>query len=300
MSQSQPVAIITGASSGIGASLGRLLAKEGMAVVLAARRKDKLHALVGELTTAGGRALAVQCDVTVREDAEQLIQDALDTFGRLDVLVNNAGRGHMSSVEDTTDGIIESMFAVNVFPLWYTVRTALPVMRKQGSGHIITVASMAGKVGFPYNSAYVAAKHAAVGFTHALRQELAETGIHASVVCPAGVLTEWALATEGRSMKEFFAESVPAIKRIAEERGLSLPQLEGVMHPDVVAQKILGCIRYPVPEVYTHAGSREFVELATRDRESAEKLQLAVVLGEREVYGKLTTKTRRHQGESPG
>ena len=296
MDPSRSVAIITGASSGIGASLGRLLATEGMAVVLAARRKENLLSLAAEITAAGGAAHAVQCDLTVREDAEQLVQDAVDVFGRLDVLVNNAGRGHMSSVEDTTDEIIESMFAVNVFPLWYTVRAALPVMRRQGSGHIVTVASMAGKLGYPYNSAYVAAKHAAVGFTHALRQELAETGIHASVVCPAGVLTEWALVTEGHSMKEFFTESGPAIRRIAEQRGLSLPKIEGVVHPDVVAQKILECIRHPVAEVYTHSGSREFVELAARDREGAEKMLLAVVLGEREIYGKIATKTRRHQG----
>jgi short-subunit dehydrogenase len=301
MASSHPVALITGASSGIGASLARLLAREGMAVVLAARRKENLRSLAAEITAAGGTALPVQCDVTVREDAEQLVQDALDAYGRLDVLVNNAGRGHMSSVEDTTDEIIESMFAVNVFPLWYTARVALPVMRKQGSGHIITVASMAGKVGYPYNSAYVAAKHAAVGFTHALRQELAETGIHAGVVCPAGVLTEWALVTEGQSMKEFFAESGPAIKRIAEERGLSLPKVEGVVHPDVVAQKILECIRHPVPEVYTHSGSREFVELAGRDREGAEKLLLAVVLGEREVYERLRGgRTPQRHGDTEG
>ena len=289
------VAVITGASSGIGASLSRLLANEKVTVVMGARRKSNLESLAREIRAAGGVALPIQCDVTIREDAEQLVHDAVEAYGRIDLLINNAGRGHLSSVEDTTDAMIENMFAVNVYPLWYTVRAALPYMKEQGSGHLITVASMAGKIGYPYNSAYVAAKHAAVGFMHALRQELAETGIHASVVCPAGVLTEWAMVTEGGSMLPLFSESGPIIKRIATERGLSLPKIEGVIHPDVVAQKILDCIRHPVAEVYTHAGSKEFVELASRDREAAERQQLAVVLGEREVYGRLTAKTPRRQ-----
>jgi short-subunit dehydrogenase len=291
------VAVITGASSGIGASLSRLLAAEKVRVVIGARRKAALESLARDIRAAGGVALAIPCDVTMREDAEQLVHDAVEAYGRIDLLINNAGRGHLASVEDTTDAMIENMFAVNVFALWYTSRVALGYMKDQGSGHIITVASMAGKIGYPYNSAYVAAKHAAVGFTHALRQELAETGIHASVVCPAGVLTEWALVTEGMPMKEFFSGSGPAIQRIADERNLRLPQIEGVIHPEVVAQKVLECIRNPVAEVFTHRGSKEFVELATRDREASERQQLAVVLGEREAYEKITTKTQRHKEE---
>ncbi len=281
------VAVITGASSGIGASLSRLLAKEHAAVVIAARRKDQLESLARQITGEGGRALPIRCDVTVREDAEQLVQDAVQEFGRIDILINNAGRGHFAAVEDTADDVMEKMFAVNVFPLWYTTRPALPLMKKQRSGHIINIASMAGKVGYPYNSAYVAAKHACVGFTMALRQELLETGVHASVVCPAGVLTEWALATEGGSMLEFFSESGPAIKRIAAERKLRLPQIEGVLPPDEIARKILECIYKPVAEVYTHTGSKEFATLALQNREESEQMQVAVVLGEREVYERI-------------
>jgi uncharacterized protein len=289
------VALVTGASSGIGAALGRRLAAEGVSVVLAARRGALLEILAREITAAGGTARAIRSDLTVREDAEQLVHDTVEAFGRIDILVNNAWRGHLANVEDTTDAMIENMFAVNVFPLWYTCRPALPHMKRQGSGHIITVASMAGKVGFPYNSAYVAAKHAAVGFTHALRLELADTGIHASVVCPAGVMTEWALMTEGGSMLPLFSESGPIIRRIARERNLPVPDIEGVMAPEAVAEKIIECIRHPVPEVYTHAGSKEFALLAATDREAAERRQLAVVLGEREVYERITTKARRHE-----
>jgi short-subunit dehydrogenase len=178
------------------------------------------------------------------------------------------------------------MFRLNVFSLWYTVRPALAAMKQQGRGHIINMASMAGKLGYPFNSAYVAAKHACVGFTHALRMELVETGIHASVVCPAGVLTEWAQVTEGDAMLPFFSESGPLIKAIAKERGTSLVPIEGVMPAVRVAEKILDCILHPVPEVYTHKGAMEFVRLAATDREKAEAYQIPVVLGERMVYEK--------------
>ncbi len=278
------VAIITGASSGIGAALADILAREGATVVLAARRINKLHDLAGRIKAAGGKAVVHPCDVTVRAEAENLIRTTIEEQGRLDILVNNAGRGHFASVEDTTDDMIQSMFKLNVYALWYTVRPALKQMKQQGSGHIINIASMAGKLGYPYNSAYVAAKHACVGFTMALRQELLETGIHATVVCPAGVMTEWANVTEGGSMLPMFSQSGPIIKRIAEERDIALPRIEGVLPAEVVAEKIMHCIRNPVAELYTHTGSKEFVELAAHNREEAEEHMIPVVLGEREVY----------------
>lgn len=281
------VAIVTGASSGIGASLAKALAREGATVVLAARRKGKLDEVSAAIREAGGESMVMPCDVTRHEEAEALIHRAVEELGRLDILVNNAGSGHFSDVEDTTDEMIHHMFAVNVFSLWYTVRPALPYMRDQGSGHIINIASMAGKIGFPYNSAYVAAKHACVGFTHALRMELLETGIHASVVCPAGVATDWANVTEGGPIRAIFSASGPIVKRIAAERGIALPAIEGVISPERVAEKIVECVYHPVPEVYTHAGSEAYVVLAAERRGEAERHQLPVVLGEREVYEKI-------------
>lgn len=281
------VAVVTGASSGIGASLAIALAKEGATVILAARRKQKLDKVAEDAVRGGGKALAIKCDVTVKEDAEELIDDTIEHFGRLDILINNAGRGHLASIEDTTDTMIESMFAVNAYSLWYTTRPVLVHMKKQGSGHIINIASMAGKLGYPYNSAYVAAKHACVGFTHALRLELAETGIHATVVCPGGVLTDWANVTEGGAMLPLFSESRTKIKKISAERGVELPSIEGVMSPDQVANKILDCIHNPVAELYTHKGAKDFAILAAQDREKAEQHQIPVVLGEREVYAKI-------------
>jgi len=287
------VVLITGASSGIGAALARRLAQEGATLVLAARRTDRLETLAVELRRSGTSVLAVACDVSEPRQAEELIERAIGEFGRLDVLVNNAGRGHFASVEDTDDETIARMFAVNAFSLWYTSRPALRQMKRQGSGHIINVASIAGKIAFPYNSAYVAAKHACVGFTHALRLELMETGINATVVCPAGVLTEWAENTEGGPILPLFSEARPVIKRIAAERSIALPPIEGAKSPEEVAEEILRCIHTPVAEIYTHAGSREFAVLSAMEREQAERHQLPVVLGEREVYARLQREERR-------
>ena len=281
------VAIITGASSGIGAALAVQLSREGAAVILAARRKERIEKLAGEISGGGFTALPVQADVTRRPDAEMLLRTAIERYGRLDILVNNAGRGHFASVEETTDEMIRSMFELNVYSLWYTTRPALVQMKKQGSGHIINIASLAGKLGYPFNSAYVAAKHACVGFTHALRMELLETGIHATVVCPAGVLTDWAGATEGGSMLPFFSESGPLIRKIAAERQIALPSIEGAISADQVAGQIVKCIYAPVAELYTHRGSAEFVRRVADDRAEAEKHQLPVVLGERVAYDRL-------------
>ena len=281
------IAIITGASSGIGAAVARRLSHDGASVVLAARRKEKIDALAAALNAAGGSSLSIPTDVTSRIQAERLIAVTIERFGRLDILVNNAGRGHCANVEETTDETIRNMFEVNVFSLWYTSRPALRQMKKQGSGHIINIASMAGKLGFPYNSAYVAAKHACVGFTHALRMELTGTGIHASVVCPAGVLTDWASNTEGGSMLPLFSEAGPIAARIAEEQGVDLPAIEGPLAADAVARAIIECIHHPAAEVYTHRGSKEFVALAAMNREEAERKQMLMALAEQQVYEKL-------------
>lgn len=285
------VIVITGASSGIGASLARILGSQGARLVLGARRQAHLDRIAAEIDPDGTRVIALQTDVTDVAQAERLVTTALERFGRIDVLVNNAGRGHLGSVEDTDDAVVRNMFAVNALALWHTTRPALRAMRKQGSGHVIVVASMAGKVGFPFNSAYVASKYAAVGFVHALRMELLGTRIHASVVCPAGVKTDWATTTEGGPMLPLLSESGPIVKRIAAERKVALPAIEGVIPPDRVAVAIRDCILNPVPEVFTHRGSKEFAELAFLDRERAETMQEPIVEGERAVYFRIFHKT---------
>ncbi len=278
------VVVITGASSGIGAALAERLGREGARLVLAARREGELSRVARRIDETGTRALAVPTDVTVTAQAEALIERTLQTFGTIDVLVNNAGRGHLASVEDTDDRVIASIFAVNVFALWHTTRPALRAMKARGRGHIINVASMAGKVGYPFNSAYVAAKHACAGFTFALRAELAGTSLEASVVYPGGVRTPWASVTEGAPMLPLLSESGPLVKQLAAERGIPLPDIEGVVGPERVAEAIRDCIVHPEPEVFTHRGAREFALLAASDRPEAERRQLPVILGERAVY----------------
>lgn len=281
------VIVITGASSGIGAALAELLSAEGARLVLAARRGFLIQRLAVTLDASQRRVIAVPTDVTVREQADRLIALTLSTFGRIDVLVNNAGRGHMATVEDTDDDVLERIFAVNALALWHTTRPSLRAMKVQGCGHIITVASMAGKIGFPLNSAYVAAKHAAVGFTRALRMELVETDIHASVICPAGVETEWASATEGSPMSRLFSEAAPLINKIVAERRSELPDVEGIVSPGRVAEAIRDCILHPTAEVYTHRGSRRLALLAATDPEAAERQQTPIALAEREAYARL-------------
>jgi len=288
------IAVITGASSGIGAALAELLAAEGVHVVLGARRRERLEEVAERARSRGVTALAIECDVTRRDQAESLIHAAVDRVGGLDILVNNAGRGHLADVENTTDEVIEHMFALNVYALWYTCRPALAYMRKQKSGHIINMSSMAGKIGFPFNSAYVAAKHACTVFTQALRLELAGSGINASVVYPAGVRTDWAQMTEGGAMLPLFKESGPIIKQIAAEQGAELPPIEGIVPADRVARAVVECLKRPVAEVYVHEGSHAFVLLSAENREAAEKYQLPVVMGEREAYERMK---RGRQGE---
>jgi uncharacterized protein len=290
------VAIITGASAGIGESLAKRLAARGVKVALAARRADRLAAVKEAIENAGGEAYDVVCDVTLEEDNHRLVQETFDRWGRLDLLVLNAGRGNTTSIEDTAAATLESIFQLNVFALYYATRAALPVMKKQGSGHIITVASMAGKLGLPYMNAYVAAKHAAVGFSNALRLELLETGIEATVVCPAAVATEWAVATEGAAMGELYMRSMQRAREIAKERGIKGRGGGGeILTADDVADHILGAIEHPVPEVYTHRDTQEAAAEAAADRMIAERRATPMALAMREVYPSLTRKPGRER-----
>lgn len=188
------VVIVTGASSGIGEATARQFGREGAKVVLAARRVDKLEALANEIggMGTGAEVLVVQADLSKLEDIQSLIQKTLDKFGRIDVLVNNAGFGRLDWLEKL-DPVkdIQGQFDVNVMGVVQTTRQALPVMIKQRSGHIIQMCSMAGLVGTPTYTIYSACKHAVHGFSEALRREVKPWGIDVSMVYPGGVSTEF-------------------------------------------------------------------------------------------------------------
>lgn len=173
MSQSTPkVAIVTGASSGIGEATARSLARAGFAVTLAARRMERLAALKEELEQEGLEVHVVETDVTRQEDCERMVQETLERFGRLDVLVNNAGVMLLSTVAKGKVSQWEQMIDVNVKGLLYCTNAALPTMISQNSGHVVNISSVAGRRVFPSGAVYCATKFAVNAFTDGLRMEL--------------------------------------------------------------------------------------------------------------------------------
>lgn len=285
---SSTVALITGASSGIGAALALRLAAKGARVVLAARRADRLNDVAERVRAAGGTPLVLVADLSHESECRRIVDETVHAFGTIDILVNNAGRGNMASVEDTSTEQLESMMRLNVYaPLWSTAQ-ALPVMRANDQGHIVMIASVAGRMGYPFNAAYVAAKHAVVGFTASLRAELYGTNVHATVVNPAGVITEWADATEGGPIGQLYASAIPASRVLARERGLPLAPLSRMMPADDAARIIEEAIEAGRGgDVFTHEGTHEQALDATRDRVAQEDAFAALYLGMQAAYAKL-------------
>lgn len=281
------VILITGASSGIGRALAVAAASRGIRVGLVARRAELLRDVLEECRERGGEAVAIDCDVTEREAFERAVDETVEQFGRIDVLINNAGRGHNAYVEDTPDEQLESIFRVNVFSLWYGTSAALRFMRDQGSGMIVNVSSMAGKIGYPGNAAYVASKHAVVGFSRALRAELNGSGIEVMTVIPASVATDWALVAEGGPMLELFTYERERGVEIAREQGIEPAPPFPLLSADEIAASILDGIARPVPELYTHPGARELALLAETDPQAFERTQAPFWAANREGYERM-------------
>jgi NADP-dependent 3-hydroxy acid dehydrogenase YdfG len=185
------VAVVTGASSGIGEATVRSLAADGAAVVAGARRKERLDGLVDEITRGGGKAIAVECDVTDEEQAHALVQRAVDEFGRIDILVNNAGVMLLSTVGKGLSDQWRQMFEVNVMGVLYATDAAIAVMKEQSSGHLVNVSSVAGrKVTRDSSGVYAGTKFAVHAISEGLRQELLEDNIRVTIVAPGAVETE--------------------------------------------------------------------------------------------------------------
>jgi len=192
--------VITGATSGIGRETAREFARAGARVVAAGRREDRLRELVAEIAGKGGAALAVATDVADAAQVDRLIERAIERFGAVDTLVNNAGMGMAARFEEQSIEDFRRVMEVNFWGAVYACKAALPRMRAQASGGlIINISSIMGKRGLPYETAYCASKFALAGFSEALRTEVMAQGIDVSTIFPGAVESEIWETTENRT-----------------------------------------------------------------------------------------------------
>ena len=213
---------ITGCSTGIGREIARAALEAGHSVVVTARRTEAVQDLVDEF---GDRAVAVALDVTDSGQIGAAVKAADDAFGGIDVLVNNAGYGYMSAVEEGDDAEVRRLFDTNYFGVVDTIKAVLPAMRTRKSGHIVNISSMTGLVANPPNAYYSSTKFALEALTEALAQEVKPLGIKVTAIEPGAFRTDWA----ARSMKESsspisdYDENVGARKTLIKEFANHLP-----------------------------------------------------------------------------
>ncbi len=193
------VALITGASAGIGQACARALAGEGAHLVLTARREERLQSLKEELEPLGGKVVFVTGDAREESTAVNTVKAATDAFGRIDFLINNAGAGNYKNLVDTSAEEYDELMDTNVRSTFLFTRQTVPVMLEQKAGTILMLSSMAGVYGFGGEAVYCMTKFAQVAFAQALDRELRESGIKVGAICPGGVKTEFAL---GRGRNE--------------------------------------------------------------------------------------------------
>ena len=237
MSLSGRAVAITGASAGIGRACALRCAAEGMAVVLAARRTDRLTEVAAESRRRGGTAVAVTADVTSMAAMDALVGQAVAEFGRLDAIVCNAGIGYVGAADQTPVTVMQRLMDVNFMGTFHAARAALPIFRRQGGGHLVIVSSIVGKHGMPYLSAYSATKSAQIAFADSLRSELRGHGIHVTVVCPVSTRTEF-------------------LEVMQKDYGTPVRALGPQQSADRVADAIVKALERPSPEVYPYGPSR--------------------------------------------
>jgi short-subunit dehydrogenase len=236
------VAVITGASSGIGLACAEALARAGVAVALGARRADRLEEAVTRIRQAGGRAEAVTMDVTVEADAIRLVEHAQAIFGALDIMICNAGFGYYGTLEETPPEIMRRMMDVNFLGTYFGARAALPIFRRRARGHLIFVSSIVGRRGIPLMGGYSATKAAQAGLAESLRSELSRSGIHVSIVYPVSTETEFRSAMQ-------------------RDYGYSVSGLGPKQSVERVAAAVVRCVERPRADVYPHATSRALTVL---------------------------------------
>lgn len=228
------VAILTGASRGIGAHLADHLARRGVHLALAARTEDGLVDTGARVRASGVNAITVPTDVTRKTDLERLVERAAAELGPVDLVVNNAGIEHYERFEEIDPAVVEDIVATNVVAAMLLTRYVLPSMVERKRGHIVNMSSAAGKIAVPYNTTYSASKHALVGFSWSLREEMRPYGIGVSVICP-GFVRNTGMA----------ASSL---------RGKEPPRIAAPVDPDDVANATIRAIEKNRPEVVVAGG----------------------------------------------
>ena len=238
------VVVVTGASSGIGEATARLLAENGARVVLGARRADRLEAIVGEIRAAGGEALAVAVDVTKRAEVKALVDAAVDRFGRIDVMINNAGFMPIAPIE--ADGVDDwdRAIDINIKGVLYGISAALPRFRAQGSGHVINVSSVGGHKVLAGAAVYCGTKFAVRAITEGFRQEVGPS-IRSTNISPGAVQSELSDHIQDPGLRE------------------ALRQFKSIEIPaEAIAQAVLYAIRQPaavdVNELTVRPTAQEF------------------------------------------
>ncbi|MCE5278389.1 MAG: SDR family oxidoreductase [Planctomycetaceae bacterium] len=243
----QRVAIITGASSGIGMEIALAYAAKGYAVVLAARRARRLETIAEACRAAHphAQAMVAATDVADESQVRHLVTAAQQAFGRIDVMVNNAGYGHFGLVHEIDTRELREIFDVNFFGVFYGCKAVAPIMIAQGSGHIFNISSVLGKRGSPFYGAYSASKFAICGLTDSLRVELRPMGVRVTSVCPGLIETEFSehvVNSPDRAKSEFFKK----IRRMpAAVAARKIVALTGKNRPEIVLTaggKFLTCI----------------------------------------------------------
>lgn len=246
------VALVTGASSGIGAATARRLAREGASVALVARRGDRLEEVVRSIADEGGTARAVVADITTRAGADAAVEKVVAAFGRLDVLVNNAGAMLIGPFADAPEGEWERMVDVNVLGLLYVSKAALPHLIEAAGGEprrtadLVNISSSAGRVARPGTAVYNLTKFGVNGFTEALRQELQATRVRVSVIEPGNVDTELASHTREE------------LRSGVEAQAAAIEKLQPEDIADAVAYIVTSKRRVAVNEVFVRAADQSW------------------------------------------
>ena len=256
---------VTGASQGLGLALVKRLLREGHQVAATSRNKETLAQAVG---TASAAFLPLQVDLGSDASVQAAIAQTISTFGRLDVVVNNAGFGITGAVEGYTDEQVRSQLETNLYAPIAVTRAVLPHLRRQRSGHILQISSMGGRVGNPGAAIYQAAKFGLGGFSEALAKEVAPLGIRVTCVEPGGFLTDWATS----SMT--YAPEVPGYETTVGPRIAMLQggTFEPMGDPDKAAQVMLALVVNPAPPLHLLLGS-EAVAI-TEHAENARRAEL--------------------------